>query len=321
MDNIEFKSYFDPLFLGLEDLNKLINNRPLLAHYTTLENLEKIIKSGEIWFSNPLLMNDYGEVVTGLNMAKNIISKQEKEIRGACLTSDRYKKTINYLESHWQAFEKEQAFDTYVFCLTEHDYFNSDGILSMWRGYGGKGGGAAIVFNTDFVYQKDEGILIIAQVKYRSNEEREEFLREKLSSWCKVLEEKNIPDEFLSWSALALFHIMKLASLTTKYDGFKEEREWRAIYFRDRDKNGKHLKSLGYVIGVNGVEPKLKINLKHVDKDDGIERNWDDMINKIILGPHISSPISIKSVQRMLECMGEKDIVNKISVSKIPLRK
>ena len=37
--------------------------------------------------------------------------------------------------------------DTYVFCLSEHAKDDTDGLLSMWRGYGGNGNGAAIVFD------------------------------------------------------------------------------------------------------------------------------------------------------------------------------
>jgi hypothetical protein len=36
--------------------------RLLVAHYTTLEVLEKILGTNEIWFSNPLFMNDLEEV-------------------------------------------------------------------------------------------------------------------------------------------------------------------------------------------------------------------------------------------------------------------
>jgi hypothetical protein len=47
--------------------------RPLhLAHYTSLEVLEKVMMNDEIWFSNPLLMNDYTEVRSGLSEATRI---------------------------------------------------------------------------------------------------------------------------------------------------------------------------------------------------------------------------------------------------------
>jgi len=35
-----------------------------------------------------------------------------------------------------------------VFCLCEHTPGDTDGKLSMWREYGSKGNGAALVFNT-----------------------------------------------------------------------------------------------------------------------------------------------------------------------------
>ncbi len=33
--------------------------KPFLAHYTSLDTLEKILRTNEIWFLNPLLMNDW----------------------------------------------------------------------------------------------------------------------------------------------------------------------------------------------------------------------------------------------------------------------
>ena len=48
--------------------------RPLhLAHYTSLEVLEKVMMNDEVWFSNPLLMNDYQEVRFGLSEATRIV--------------------------------------------------------------------------------------------------------------------------------------------------------------------------------------------------------------------------------------------------------
>jgi hypothetical protein len=52
-----------------------------------------------------------------------------------------------YIHYHSE-FSAKQALDTYVLCLSEHDPTNEDGLLSMWRGYGGNGHGAAMVFDS-----------------------------------------------------------------------------------------------------------------------------------------------------------------------------
>ena len=55
---------FDPLF-GRFQMNAG-DRRPLLAHYTSIKVMESILSTSEIWFSNPLFMNDHQEMRSGL---------------------------------------------------------------------------------------------------------------------------------------------------------------------------------------------------------------------------------------------------------------
>jgi hypothetical protein len=55
---------------------------------------------------------------------------------------------------------------SYVFCLSEHAKDDTDGRLSMWRGYGGNGSGAAIVFDTAKIAAREEMSLVIRHVHY-----------------------------------------------------------------------------------------------------------------------------------------------------------
>jgi hypothetical protein len=48
----------------------------------------------------------------------------------------------------------------------------------MWRGYGGNGSGAAIVFDTAKLSPPEESPLILAQVHYGTTEKRRNWLRE-----------------------------------------------------------------------------------------------------------------------------------------------
>jgi hypothetical protein len=57
--------------------------RPLLAHYTTMSTLEAILKNGELWLSNPLLMNDIEELRFGLLEAGTAF-RQHAGIEDAC---------------------------------------------------------------------------------------------------------------------------------------------------------------------------------------------------------------------------------------------
>ena len=66
MTDEEIASLFEHLYQRSIVNLVTIEKRPsLLAHYTSLEVLEKIM-TNEIWFSNPLFMNDLQEVRFGM---------------------------------------------------------------------------------------------------------------------------------------------------------------------------------------------------------------------------------------------------------------
>ena len=78
MDDVQIFKLFDPLFADLLKGGSFPAKRPLLAHYTSITVLEAILRSNEIWFSNPLFMNDVEEVRFGINAgAKSLSDKRE----------------------------------------------------------------------------------------------------------------------------------------------------------------------------------------------------------------------------------------------------
>ena len=56
--------------------------RPLLAHYTSIEVLERIVRNNELWMSNPLYMNDWEELQFGINAGANLFRSHASLIRG-----------------------------------------------------------------------------------------------------------------------------------------------------------------------------------------------------------------------------------------------
>lgn len=66
MSSPDINQAFAPLWNDLIDSEDFPEKRPLLAHYTSLATLENILLSDEIWFSNPLVMNDMEEVRFGV---------------------------------------------------------------------------------------------------------------------------------------------------------------------------------------------------------------------------------------------------------------
>jgi hypothetical protein len=133
----------------------------LLAHYTSVEVAEKILRDEEVWLANPLYMNDLGEMRAGIGLGSQLFPEFAQQA-GALPNRNRH---LVEMFNHYMAhLATEAALDTYIFCLSEHNpRRDMDGLLSMWREYGRKGNGAALVFNTQKVRYQPHSPLIIAR--------------------------------------------------------------------------------------------------------------------------------------------------------------
>jgi hypothetical protein len=311
-----FTSIFFEHFPGWE---KLLTGKLLLAHYTSVEVLEQIIQQSEVWFSNPLFMNDLEEMRFGLNegLQQFMTSKAVDDAAGS---TERSRKLRQAFEHYFSTYDANGAFDTYIFCLSEHEPNNTDGLLSMWRGYGGHGKGAALVFDTSQLTTRADSPLIIAAVKYDTTEKRLETIKILIGKWAAILKGAAIPDDRLFEASHFIFEMLKLNALTSKHDGFSEEREWRAMYMPDRDTTGIFRNRFGYWMGNKGAEPKLKFKIEPIPDFSPPDLSLEKILSRIILGPTLSTPLARKSIERMLEILGHPTLKEKLVVSSIPLR-
>ena len=62
MTDPEIQALFQPLYDDLRGDDSFPTRRPLLAHYTSVTVLEAILRNNDVWFSNPLFMNDMEDV-------------------------------------------------------------------------------------------------------------------------------------------------------------------------------------------------------------------------------------------------------------------
>lgn len=293
--------------------------RPLLAHYTSVETLEKILRNEELWLSNPLFMNDLDEMRFGLTRGKAFFDQAdlEKTCRLDSAAAARLRTEFNNLYSD---YESKHALSVYVLCLSMHAADNTDGILSMWRAYANNGSGAAIVFDTGAIKTfVEDSPLVLTPVRYASTADRSQWLERKVADWCAIVAKGNIPHDMLYVPAHWLFQVILVFALSTKHIGFLEEHEWRLIYMPDRDKNKVLTEKFDYIVGSRGVEPKLK--LKIAPLDGAISHfSFSEILHSILLGPSISSPLASASVVRMLEKLNKGDLESKVRSSTIPLR-
>jgi hypothetical protein len=320
LDDIESTfegNIYETLWKDVQDNYSELQRNPLLAHYTSIATLEKIVNANEIWFSNPLYMNDYEELRFGMLEGANFFKNKEK-LKDVCETKENYTKLINYFDELFNEFDSKYILDTYVLCFTQH--VDDDGSLSMWRGYGDNGNGAAIVFDANKIISDKHKIIVLDKVHYASREERFSWINNKLNSIAEILDSSTITDNLLFLTAYHWIERLKIFSLFTKHYGFFDEREWRLVYLRERDPENLYQDMFGYFVGNKGVEPKLKIKLHELSNILEKDLSLVNIVNRIILGPTISSVMAKNSVCRMLKMAGT-DIPNeKIISSTIPFR-
>lgn len=320
LTDAEIHGLFTPIFNDIENLVKMEpNNRPLLAHYTSIDVLEKIIKNEEVWFSNPLFMNDTQELTYGMAEGLGEIKalKENGALLNACGNQQRFDLLINAFEYYVNQFN-ECALDVFVFCLSQHDDSHEHGRLSMWRGYGENGNGAAIVFNTDLLVFNINSPLLFAKVQYASDNVRKHSIKQRLSSAISVLAKNSISDSQLYIAAYMIFELIVTYSLTEKHKGFEEEQEWRVVYFPNRDVNGIFKNDFDYIVTKNGIEPKLKVKLQPMPFQEAAAWKFDDLISSVIIGPSLSSWTALQAIKRMLQ-LNKKENISIVS-SNIPFR-
>lgn len=319
MDDNTVIAVFAPLYSDLLRENAFDIKKPLLAHYTTVQTLEKILTSNELWFSNPLFMNDLEEVRFGILQGNSLVM-QDQEILSACKTEERGQNFRRFFNHYFSRFDMEHLIDTYVFCMSEHDASDNDGLLSMWRGYGANGNGAAIVFDTAKINALESSPLIVANVTYATTEDRLAWLKKTVSRFAEILERSDVPDGKLHLTAHSLFERIKLFALFSKHHGFKEEREWRVVYMPDRDPDKKLVPMFNYSIGDRGVQPKLRLKILPVEGVTAADLSLTKITDRVILGPSVSSPLAVRAVQRMFDLLQHPDLKPKLRASTIPFR-
>ena len=289
---------------------------PLLAHYTSIGTLERIAQTGEIWFSNPLYMNDVDELRYGMNLGLHAV-RSHAGLREACPPAH-YNALLDAFDDLYTAFDGDSAFDVYVFSCSEHDdEIGDDGLLSMWRGYGGDGNGVAIVFDMEPLLAA-RSPLVIQQVQYRSYEASEAWMEEKLQHFAHALQGLGGPVAQMTAAAAALFERIKLFALFTKHRGFHEEREWRIVYLRELDRDGVFTQQLHYAIGSRGIEPRLRFDTQVLGPAPH-PPSLEHMVRRIILGPVLATPLALRSVVRMLE-LYQPSWADRVARSSTPYR-
>ncbi len=295
------------------------HTRPLLAHYTSIAVFEQMMANDEMWFSNPLFMNDKEELRFGMVTGANEF-RSNTALKQALPNLAVHEKLIGYFNALFEKFDQEHVFHTYILCLSKHNPDDFDGRLSMWRGYGASGNGVAVVFDTQKIEVNESSPLIVGPVNYGTGDERRSWIVAKIQELAEILKGRELTDEQLWYAAYFWIERLKSFSLFTKHSGFSEEDEWRIVYMVERDPNALFKEMYGYAITQRGAEPKLKLKISSMDGMFSQNLSFEKIVDRIILGPTASSALAEDAVKRILVSKGKTLLTEKLTPSSIPFR-
>lgn len=287
------------------------------VHYTSAEAALGILMSQEFWMRDPSCMNDFSEVEYGLRNLEQSYKHSEagKNFRKAI---EQIAPNVNpWIDGVYLQSPMTPRHENYIACLSEHlDSEDEHGRLSMWRAYGA-GGGVALVLNQKNIIDSPGMLnLIVSPVEYFEQKHFDKVLDEVANNVIKNIDFlKTIQPEQLLPVIVSMF---RLAALSTKHPGFREEREWRVIHSPElvqSDYMRRESRS------INGVPQTIyKIPLRKVA--DGVETGAEiaGLVDRIIIGP-TNFPAAIgKAFKDVLQSAGVSNPAQRIVFSQIPLR-
>jgi hypothetical protein len=312
----------DILYSDLDMTRQFPKQKPLLAHYTNLGTLESILENEQLWLSNPLFMNDYQEVAHGVHFWLNSI-RSHKPLFESLKADDRWSVFDQRLRENFDHFGETEINNLYVASFSKHKRKKDrDGLLSMWRGYGNDGKGAALIIDSSKIpFTNGVAPLILAPVEYLTDNKRSRKANEVLDKAASFIQKNDFKNEKLQNLADMLFRRIWAASIFSKHVGFKEEKEWRLAYLSELDKGRIYEPMFSYHNDWNGIAPKLKLDLSKKSVVFSNQLELSDCISQIILGPSsVSSPVHIRAFERMLSMIGKPELLSKVTTSEIPYR-
>ena len=302
------KQTLETLSLKYEDKDTPQN----LLHYTDTVGLLGILDSQQLWATHAFYLNDATEINYTYELIEEIyhdLIEQAKPDGKARADSNSplwtYRDFLHRL-SYKTARAKPNP-DVYVTCFCE-----KDDLLSQWRGYGNRGSGYAIGFDTKRLIHPSYSFKLCKVIysREKQNQILNEILRVVRDSFKRMTDGMDVDGA----ESLTEAHAMFFEETVTRYapffkhPTFHEEQEWRLIYSPTGDAYSNQIK---FRSGNLGIIPYVKIGVPDSKKKDQLP------IVSIRIGPTAQPALARKALE-MVAVGKYPDL--KISGSAIPLR-
>jgi hypothetical protein len=288
------------------------------VHYTSADAALSIIKSKRIWMRNTTCMTDYREVGHGFDILNAFFSEDQKrnefvQALEACAPGSAGE-AINLFNGWLQ----DIRLNTYIMSISEHDDREDlHGRLSMWRAFGGNGARVAIVIK---IPQFSGGAaalnLLLSPVAYFTAAE----VHEELAT---VIQNIHGNVDFLRSIGRAsligyVFHMLVAGVVCSKHEGFKEEREWRAIYSPNRSPSPLMESRTEIIAGV--PQDVYRLPLDGSVSNALAELDVAKMFDRLIIGPTQYPWVMYTAFAKALAEAGIADAAERVHTSGIPIR-
>ena len=323
--NFQLASIFTPH--GMRQRQELSDRQGLVGkpgefmrfvHYTSAEAAKSILTTRRIWMRNTTCMADYKEVGHGFEILQHYFTEErtktfstafEKIAPGVTLEA------IQFFNGWWKA---NLGLNIFVSSISEHDR-NEDvhGRLSMWRAFGNTPTKVALVIRIPYQSNATQALSIVfSPVAYMSEADVFASLDEVARLGAENLEFLKAQDRqmLVTWMFTMLF-----ANLTClKHEGFKEEKEWRAIHSPQVFPSQLMKPSIETIAGV----PQ---HIYPLPLDERVSRELADLdlariLDRIIIGPSPYPWVLYNAFVEILNSIGVVGASEKVFVSGIPLR-
>ncbi len=184
----------------------------------------------------------------------------------------------------------------------------------MWRAFGGTLAKVALVFRVPAYSGGAEQLnIIFSPVAYMNEKEVHE-------TFSTVIENIKANVDFLRTLdkqivVANVFHMLLVGVTCLKHEGFKEEREWRAIYTPKRTVSPLMISSTEVIGGVPQIIYQIPL-----DGSASPELDLVSMFDRLIIGPSPYPWAMYDAFGDALAKGGVADAVTRVCVSGIPLR-
>jgi hypothetical protein len=263
----------------------MYDNGERVVHYTSAESAMKIISSETMWLRNTNCMADYTEVALGFSYLQRYFADQTRLQRFIDAINLCYPNLGNDAIAHVNQWMPEIRANTYITSVSEHDPKEDDiGRLSMWRAFGQVATArAAIVMNVPDPWEAEGLHLTLAPVEYVTAYEEIEAKLERVirDVTANVSFLQSFPRERVQ---LVTFGLLTTIAVCTKHVGYKEEREWRAIYLPNYWPSEVIKPSTQTIGGIPQVVYEVPLKEDPANEVNGM--GIPALVNRIIIGPH-----------------------------------